>query len=315
MIQKRLSWILLLVLSLTILTSGFSGKIEAQITNLNVSVYPTTLKAGFNTSVVITIINSFEPIYDMDITVSFPQSQVTSISPVIIGTSNMKFEKLNQGDNVTLNQLVFVPEEAAGSGYQANIMITYKRLGYISPYSELHTVGFYVKGKIIMVMYDLFVEPEAITTGSTLTLTGNILNKGNIPALYTNASLLPHSILLMKPESYSYLGEIEPDSPLPFTLEATVSPIAEQGRYEIMMHLDYEDKEGQVYRMEETIPFNIVVLEEKQTETSIERIMRIIEDELIYFIIIIIMLIVILALAVKVRRSSRSEFQDEELPT
>ncbi len=309
--RTHIRWLLLTLLSLAIVWNGLNGRVEGQITNLKVSAYPTTLKAGSNTSVVITILNSYVPIYDMDVVISFPQSQVTPVSPVVIGTSNLKFEKLNKGENVTLTPLIFVPEEAAGNGYQANIQIVYKRLGYISPSSEVHTVGFYVQGEIIMVIYDILIEPEMVTGGSTLTLTGNLLNKGNIPALYTNASLLPHPILLTKSESYSYIGEVEPNSPLPFTLEATVSSAAEEGLYTVKIRMDYEDQEAQVYHVEETIQFSIVEVEESPPPSSTERVIELLRAELLFFAVIVVLVIIVIGLIVRIRQLSRSEFEGE----
>jgi hypothetical protein len=297
----------------TILSNGVYEPVNGQITNLKVTAYPTTLQAGFNTTVLITIINDFEPIYDVDVAVSFPQSQVTTISPVVIGTSNLKFAKVDIGKNVSVSPVIFVPKEAAGTGYQANIALTYKRLGYISPYSEFHSIGFYVKGQIAMVLYELLMEPKTTAAGSTFSLTGSLLNKGNMPALYTNASLLPHPLLELQPESYNYLGEIDPDSPTPFTLEAFIIPTALEGNYTLTMLVEYEDKEARVYSIKETFPLYIIEVEEQQTLGPTERIVETIRGELLFFIIIGVLILIIIGLMVRVRRSSQKEFEMEEL--
>jgi hypothetical protein len=108
---------LVLSLSLVNLTIDVTG----QQTRLEVTGAPTTLNAGFNTTVVITIFNEFEPIYDVDVSVSFTQSQTNTISPVVIGASNWKFERIGMGENVTINPLIFVTESAAGNAYPADI--------------------------------------------------------------------------------------------------------------------------------------------------------------------------------------------------
>ena len=100
--RSYLKWLILAILMVTIFSSGVYEPVDGQITNLKVTANPTTLQAGFNTTVLITIINDFEPIYDMDVAISFPQSQVTTISPVVIGTSNIKFDKVDIGKNVSV---------------------------------------------------------------------------------------------------------------------------------------------------------------------------------------------------------------------
>jgi len=304
----------LLVLVAGGMTGGLCGSILGQITHLEVSASPTSLKAGFNTTVTITILNKFEPIYDMDVALSFPQSQITSVSPVVIGTSNLKFGKVNKGANVTLTPLIFVPEEAAGNGYQATVTITYKRLGYISPYTEVHTIGFYAQGQISVVIYDLLVEPEDATAGSPLTITGTLLNKGNIPALFTNATLLPHPLLTLIPESYSYLGEVDPNSPTPFTLETTVNPTAQEGNYTVKIQVEYEDKESRSYIIQKTASFHIIEAEETQPQGGPERIMEMIRERLLY-IVIGVLVIIIIGVTVKLRRLSYKEFETGSLPT
>jgi hypothetical protein len=285
--------------------------VSGQVRNLDVKTNPTTLESGFNTTVIVNIINDFEPIYDVDISMNFPQSQVALTSPVVIGISNWRFEKIKEGEDITIEPLIFVPKDAAGSGYVANVMISYKRLGYISPYSESHYVGFYAKGEVDMVAYEFTVEEEQVVAGSSLSITASLLNKGTVTARFTNITLLPHPILILKPESYSYLGDVDPNSPSPFTLEAIVKNDTKEGMYKMNILTEYEDEERRSHAFENEVDIYVVIQTvETGPESLQDKVIEIIKNNLLY---IIIGLAIIIIIVIIIRRlTSKSEFEIEE---
>ena len=313
---------LVLSISFVNLTTYVAG----QQTRLEVEGAPTTLNAGFNTTVVITILNEFEPIYDIDVSVSFPESQTTTVSPVVIGTSNWRFERIGMGENVTIKPLIFVIESAAGNAFPADITISYTRLGYISESSETHTIGFYAKGQIIMVAYDFIVEIESSyegnertrdssfprDAGSTVTITGSLLNKGTIPAMFTNVTIIPNSILILQPESISYLGEVDPNSPAPFTLEAKTSPNTTDGNYTILIKVEYQDQESKIHSFEKELIVYIFKKQVQESPNTSERIIGIIRQNLLFVIIGIVLFIFLVALLIK--RLSKRGVQSEDFP-
>ncbi len=280
-----------------------------QARNLNVEVNPTSLESGFNTTITVNIINNFEAIYDIDISMNFPQSQITLTSPVIIGINNWRFERMKKGESTSIEALIFVPKAAAGSGYIANILISYKRLGYISPYTEAHNIGFYAKGEIDMVAYDFSIEEESIIAGSPLSITASLLNKGTVIARFTNISIAPNPILILQPESYSYLGDVDPNSPSPFTLEATIKTETKEGTYSIKIVTEYEDEERKSHRIENEIEVNVTVQSTEQKPQSIyDRAIEFIKANILYSLIAIIVIIVLIIIIIR-RRSSKSEFE------
>lgn len=290
---------------------NFDYRVLGQVRNFDIEANPTTLESGFNTTVIVNIINDFEPIYDVDISMSFPQSQITLTSPVVIGISNWRFEKIKEGEDITIKPLIFVPKDAAGSGYVASVMISYKRLGYISPYSENHYVGFYAKGEVDMVAYEFTVEEEQVVAGSSLSITASLLNKGTITARFTNVTLLPHPILILKPESYSYLGDVDPNSPSPFTLEAIVKNDTQEGMYKMKILTEYEDEERRSHTFENEVDIYVVIpIVETGPQSLQDKAIEIIKNNLLY-IIIGLAIIIIISIIIK-RRTSKSEFGTEE---
>lgn len=246
--------LLIAVASSSNLIAGGHG----QIAHLRVEPPETTLKAGFDNNISITIYNDFEPIYELYATISFPASMQVPSSPKVLGLNYWKFNKLDKGDWVRLPIVIFVPDDAAGNAYTASLTLTYRRLGYISPYTETHILGFYAKGWIKMVLYDLSVDPSPSRPGEPISFTASLLNRGNIPAMFTNVTLMEDHVLAYKPESFSYLGQVDPNSPAPFTLEALVRPGLEEGNYTASIMISYEDKEHAAYQVVEKVSFEVV---------------------------------------------------------
>jgi len=312
---RSYKWIFLLLTLLIPLSFGSIDNVKGQTTNLEVRIYSTTLDAGFNSTVTVDVINEFEPIYDVDVSLSFSppsQSDIASASsdlPVVIGTGNFKFEKIEEGESVRIEPIVFASRDFSGKGYSSYVTISYKRLGYISTQSEVHVVGFYVKGQIDMIVYEFSVEPDPVVAGSEIIITASLLNKGTIEASYTNVSLTPNPILIQKLESYSYIGEVDPNSPAPFTLEAIVKEDTEEGTYPINVKIEYEDEESKVYVINRELEIYIVeTIEEEGAQSTSDLIVDFIKGNLIFLLIGIIIAIIVIILLLR-RRASKEEFE------
>lgn len=309
--------ILTLMILLTAVASIFhlAGEGYGQIAHLNVEPSGTLLKAGFNNNVTITIYNEFEPIYELDITISFPTSMQVPSSPTVLGVNHWKFNKVNKGDQVMLSIVIFVPDDAAGNAYTASLILTYKRLGYISPYTETHTIGFYAKGWIDMTIYDLTVDPSPSRPGEPISFTASLLNKGNVPAMFTNVTLVGDEVLIYKPESFSYLGQVDPNSPAPFTLEALVKPGIEEGNYTISIYVSYEDDEHILYRTVKDVSFEVIKPIEEKPRPSRIPILGYIEyakDYLSQGNMLIIVVVILLAIIIGGVAAARHRKLEEE---
>ncbi len=311
---------------------------NAQIYYLEIKVSTTRLTADSINNVTLTVINDFETIYDLYVGISFPESSQDTSSPNIIGIPSWKFGKVVKGNAIRLSTAIFVPEDAAGNVYTANIDLTYKRLGYTSSTTETHTVGFYAQGWIDIVFYELEADPNPVEPGKPISFSANILNKGNIPARFTNVSLVESDILILQAESYSYLGEMDPNSPAPVSLDALVKAKTKEGNYAVEMVVSYEDNNRTLQTVSRQIQFNVVeIREEAPPQGPLEGILgtfrRILSlgapqqpsmqpsesagvprsFPMFLLLPIIIVLIVIIGVVVYVRRrrSKKDEFEDE----
>jgi hypothetical protein len=257
--NKKCLKALILLISVALLAYGIYPS-HAQVTHLKVEASTTLLKAGFINNITLTIFNDFENVYELYASLSFPSSIQTPNAPTVLGASYWKFEKIARNSKVEIPVAIFVPDNAAGNAYTANLALTYKRLGYISTYTEIHSLGFYAKGWIDIILYDLTVDPNPAYPGHTISFTANILNKGNVPAMFTNVSILKNDLLLFNSESSSYLGQLDPNSPAPFTLEAVVNRTVKEGNYTAIIIVSYEDNEHELHMVYYKTQFEIIKL-------------------------------------------------------
>jgi len=240
---------------------------NAQTFNLEVEVSTNFLLSESLNDIIVMIYNDFEPIFELVVSMSFSES-TQDTSPNIIGAHSWKFDKVLRGRLVEIPVVVFVPDGTEGKAYTANIDLTYKRLGYVSEITESHSIGFYIPEEeeyIDLVLYELEVDPVSPQPGVTMTFSASILNKGNIPAMYVNVSLVENSVLTLQSESFSYLGQIDSNSPTSFSLDALVNSRAREGSYSAEISINYEDEDNKSYTILEQIPFSVVVVGEERT--------------------------------------------------
>jgi hypothetical protein len=285
-------------------TWGQLAQTSSQISHLKVEAFPLKLNAGHNTSVTFLITNDFEPIYDLDVTVQFPTSQLTA-PPTILGSNHWKFSKLKKGGNVSFSVVIYASDDTAGQGFSAILSLVYKRLGYISPYVETHIIGFYAKGFIDMVIYDLSTDPDPAIVGENLAISANILNKGNVPAMFTNVSLASSPAVKLKPESYSYLGQVDPNSPAPFTVEANVNSELKPGEYVLKLLIYYEDDELVPHMVERELTLTVSEAVISTPPTTTEKIVSVVQRWTLPIIIGVLALIIIAVVALTRRRGER----------
>jgi len=98
-----------------------------------------------------------------------------------------------------------------------------------------------VVGQITLTVYEKIASPQPARSGSKISITATMLNKGNVAAKYVNASIVPNTVLDLTAESTAYVGEVEENSPAPFTLAANVKTNAPNGTYPVTVSITYRD--------------------------------------------------------------------------
>jgi hypothetical protein len=179
--------------------------------HITVTLSGQSLTAGFNNTVTVTVQNDFyTAIYDVDISVS-----LTTLT--LYGDNHWHFDSITMGQPKTLAFDLYAPVSATGSSYQGTITITYKQLGDISYTQEVHDIGFSVYGYINLIMYGVQMTPATTTPGGNTTVSGNLLNSGNLAAYNANVSVISEA-LAPRTQSSIFIGEVDPNIPRPFSL-------------------------------------------------------------------------------------------------
>jgi len=194
-----------------------------------ITVTGQTMTAGFNNNVTVTVTNSYynyPAIYDVDIAMSIP----TGLT--MYGDNHWHYNSMQLGQSETISFQVYAPAAAIGITYQGTVTITYQALGDISYTQEVHDVSFSVYAYINLILYGIQVTPSITTPGGNATISGNLLNTGNLAAYDANASVISN---IMVPSSLSsaFLGEIDPNIPRPFSFLVVFLSNVSNGNYSL----------------------------------------------------------------------------------
>lgn len=178
-------------------------------------------------------------------------SATTGSAPLVIEGSDAIWyvQNLDAGSEVTLNPQVFASTDAMDKAYQVQVSLSYRdAVGTL--HDEVHSLGFSVQGSIIIVVQSVFISPVPVGAGGNITVSGNILNEGNVAAMYTNATAIVKPPFEILDGSSIYLGELDPNTPLPFSLTMRIMSDAANGTYPLYVLFYYKDSFGTVQSIE-----------------------------------------------------------------
>jgi hypothetical protein len=203
----------------------------ASVTQFSVS--SNYITAGFNNYVNVTIRNN---LWQGRVQVS-----LTAPQPLIMrGNQSWTFDSLQPSGIVSVTPNIYAPVSGIGSTFAVALTVNYGDEHGLT-YTDTYSVGLIVQGYVKLVVYDVLANPESVSSGSEVTLTATALNTGNVIASFANASLEPNDVLQLSRESSTYVGEIELNSPVPFTVVAKVKQGVQNGTYPVTVRLAYQD--------------------------------------------------------------------------
>jgi len=217
---------------------------------------------GYRTPMRVNITNN---LWDGTVTVNIGVTQYL----VILGNDSWTFYNVSPNDTLSLYFELYAPETLIGQTMQITITISYND-EYGNTYTESNPIGLIVRGKVTLRIYDLIVSPYEAKPGDKISITGTILNVGNVRAAFTNASILTSEILDLTFESSVYIGDVDPNSPVPFTLEAYVRPTVQNGTYTINIIIQYADDLYEDHQIVLSLVFK-VVLSTQNSESDHEK--------------------------------------------
>jgi hypothetical protein len=226
-----------------------------------------TITAGNESDLNFTITNNNRyPIIDAVVSLA---SQSGSIS--ISGPSKWNLQRLDPGSHQIFPTTVFASKSMIGNPATFDVGVQYIMNGRAR--NDTFDIGAKVIGEIKVDVSDLGINYIA----GTPNLIGNLLNKGNTVALFTTAQLLNNSnatdqyhsqqnrgitqglekdvnskssvkqsaksVKALVPASIlpSYLGDLQDDSPLPFSIPLLLQNNSSPGTYPVSLKITYND--------------------------------------------------------------------------
>jgi hypothetical protein len=211
----------------------------ASSTHFAVTVIGQTLTAGFNNNVTVSVAYSMSAYssasaYDADLAVSIPTPLQMS------GDGHWHYDSITPGQSVAVSFEIYAPTAAIGDSYEGSVTLTYRELGDISYTEETHSVSFSVHGWINLVLYGIQITSTAAVPGGNATISGNLLNKGNIAAYNANVTVESEAIAQGTTASV-FLGEVDANIPRPFSLLVNFGKNLADGNYSIVVKVSAVD--------------------------------------------------------------------------
>jgi hypothetical protein len=168
-------------------------------------------------------------------------SQTESIR--ILGESEWTVTEMGADYSEEFTTQVFAPTSLIGDSTNFDLTVRYLADGQTE--TDSVDLGAYIDGEIAITAYEI----EVNYIGGTPNIVGNLLNEGNTVALFTTIEIVDASGLVTNLPPQQYLGDLEENSPLPFSIPVEVGD-AQEGDYPVTVMVTYKDNLRQLHTLE-----------------------------------------------------------------
>jgi uncharacterized membrane protein len=262
--QRRIRALNLATLTILVIMTAVTGVQIGQAatsSNLSVTSSGTVFTASRNNTLTIEISNVGKYLKELDIALAIPPPLV------LFGDNHWIRSSFSPGESIEANLTVFAPSSAAGVTLQGSVVATYKVAGETTQSTETHAISFLIRGWIDLKVYEIIVEPDPVLPGQEITISGSILNRGVIAAMYANVTIDPDQTFSEGSVKPTYVGQIDPNAPAPFSVTAVVDPALSEGPHEAKISVYFKDDVQADHAIQIPISFT-VVSELPTTETT-----------------------------------------------
>ena len=239
------------------------GSTKSSSSDLQLEFSVTNITGGQTTPLSLQITNiGSNSVHDVTVILDLPPPLI------LIGMDNRwHFSQLplQHPQNLSLN--LYAPESVIGFTYPIMITTTFKDLNGVNQ-AQTQTLGLLVVGNIDLLIYELIVYPSDVPVAGNFTISGTILNKGNIEAMYVNLTLIEDINFRTTSVSTYYVGQIDPNAPIPFALTGFLQDSVGVGTYSLTIMLSYRDNYGGYYTISATTPINVIPADQTGSPVS-----------------------------------------------
>lgn len=180
------------------------------------------------------------PLSDVLVTLN---SQSESIQ--VLGDSEWTVKEMGADYSEEFVTQIFAPTTLIGESTTLDLSIRYISEGQTE--TDSIDLGAYIDGEISIKAYEI----EVNYIGGTPNIVGNLLNEGNTVALFTTIEIVDAGGLATALPPQQYLGDLEENSPLPFSIPIDVGN-AQPGPYSVSLKVTYKDNLRQLHSFDTT---------------------------------------------------------------
>jgi hypothetical protein len=167
----------------------------------------------------------------------------SSESVKILGDSKWTIQRIEEDSEVDLATRIFAANSLIGNPASFDVTVAYSSNGQST--TENFVLGTYVAGEISIRAYDLAINH----IGGRPNIVGSLLNEGNTVALFTTIEITSaESLVLDLPQQY--IGDLEENSPLPFSIPIDVDNRTGAGTYPVSLKITYKDNLREVHTLD-----------------------------------------------------------------
>lgn len=206
-----------------------------------------------NNDVTVEITNTgTAPLANVKVVLQNTQTSVSATATPITNLENVVFDQ-NEWDVGTIDAKsaktfafsVYVPENVKTETLHTPLKVTYYN-AHGDKTQDTRTVDFYINGLIDAKIYDV----KVIDIGGQQIIIGDIINEGNINALFSFVTLEPLEGSNIK-KTTQFIDELETDSPVPFNIPVEFDGEPKYGDHKIKISVRYKDDVRQEHTVSE----------------------------------------------------------------
>lgn len=216
----------------------------------------TQISAGKIEDYVFSVANTgTTPVTNVVVTIKSPSESLK-----ILGDAKWDIQRIDEDSQVELTTKVFAADSLIGNPASFDVTVEYSSNGQSS--TETFTLGTYVAGEISIRAYDIAIE----YIGGEPNLVGSLLNEGNALALFTTIEVISAEKLVSSLPPSQYIGDLEANSPLPFSIPIQVDSNTGAGTYPVSLQITYKDDLRELHKI--NINSEVEFVPEQTTDES-----------------------------------------------
>lgn len=193
--------------------------------------------------------------------VSATANPITNVESVVFDQNKWDIGTIDAKSSKKFSFSVYVPENVKTETLHTPLQVSYFN-AHGDKIDDTRTVDFYINGLIDAKIYDIRV----IELSGTQTVIGEIINEGNINALFAFVTLEPMEGSNIKKVT-QFIDELETDSPVPFNIPVEFDGEPKYGDHAIKITVRYKDDLRVEHLVSEIATINLKDLTKKPEPT------------------------------------------------